>query len=151
MQRRKFLTTAGVGAAATAVAAPALAQGIPELKWRLVSSFPKSLDTLWGGAELFCRRLGEITDGKFKITPFASGEIVPGFQVFDAVQNGTVEIGQTAADYYIGKDITFTFVDHMDQVLNIALKNEIRPERNEVKALRRTTRRARDRVAAAAG
>ena len=110
MQRRKFLKTAGVGAAAaTTVAAPALAQGQPELKWRLASSFPKSLDTLWGGAELFCRRVGELTDGKFKIQPFASGEIVPGFQVLDAVQNGTVEIGQTAAYYYIGKDITFTF------------------------------------------
>jgi TRAP-type mannitol/chloroaromatic compound transport system substrate-binding protein len=110
MQRRKFLKTAGVGAAAaTTVAAPALAQGLPELKWRLTSSFPKSLDTLFGGAELFCRRVGELTDGKFKITPFASGEIVPGFQVLDAVQNGTVEIGQTAAYYYIGKDITFTF------------------------------------------
>ena len=109
MQRRKFLKTAGVGAAATTVAAPALAQGMPELKWRLTSSFPKSLDTLFGGAEHFCRRVGEITDGKFKITPFASGEIVPGFQVLDAVQNGTVEMGQTAAYYYIGKDITFTF------------------------------------------
>jgi len=110
MQRRKFLKTAGVGAAAaTTVAAPALAQGLPELKWRLTSSFPKSLDTLFGGAELFCRRVSELTDGKFKITPFAAGEIVPGFQVLDAVQNGTVEIGQTAAYYYIGKDITFTF------------------------------------------
>ena len=110
MQRRKFLKTAGVGAAAaTTVAAPALAQGMPELKWRLTSSFPKSLDTLFGGAELFCRRVSELTDGKFKITPFAAGEIVPGFQVLDAVQNGTVEIGQTAAYYYIGKDPTFAF------------------------------------------
>jgi ATP-dependent Lon protease len=49
----------------------------------------------------------------------------------------------------VRKDITFTFVDHMDQVLNIALKREIRPERNEVKAMRRTTRRVRDGVAAA--
>src|SRR5260221_3001910 len=112
MQRRKFLKTAGVGAAATgtaALAAPALAQSTPEVKWRLTSSFPKALDTLWGGAELVCRRVSEITDGKFKITPFASGEIIPGFQVLDACQNGTVEMGQTAAYYYIGKDITFTF------------------------------------------
>src|ERR1051325_2231473 len=110
MQRRKFLKTAGVGAAAsTALAAPALAQGLPEVKWRLTSSFPKSLDTRRGGAEVVCRRVAEITDGKFKITPFASGEVVPGFQVLDACQNGTVEMGQTAAYYYIGKDITFTF------------------------------------------
>jgi len=110
MQRRKFLKTAGISAAATTVvAAPALAQGMPEVKWRLTSSFPKSLDTLFGGAEQFCKRVSDLTDGKFKITPFASGEIVPGFQVLDACQNGTVEIGQTAAYYYIGKDITFTF------------------------------------------
>ncbi len=112
MDRRKFVRTAGVGAtvgAAAALAAPAIAQGMPEIRWRLTSSFPKSLDTLYGGAELFCRRVGEITDGKFRITPFAAGEIVPGLQVLDAVQNGTVEIGQTAAYYYIGKDITFTF------------------------------------------
>ncbi len=109
MQRRKFLTTAGVGAAATAVAAPALAQSMPEVKWRLTSSFPKSLDTLYGGAEMFSRRIGEITDGKFQIRVFAAGEIVPGLQVLDAVQNGTVEIGQTAAYYYVGKDVTFTF------------------------------------------
>jgi TRAP-type mannitol/chloroaromatic compound transport system substrate-binding protein len=109
MQRRKFLTTAGVGATATAVASPALAQSMREVKWRLTSSFPKSLDTLYGGAELFSRRIGEITDGKFQIRVFASGEIVPGLQVLDAVQNGTVEIGQTAAYYYVGKDVTFTF------------------------------------------
>jgi TRAP-type mannitol/chloroaromatic compound transport system substrate-binding protein len=112
MNRRKFVRTGAVGAgavAAVSLAAPAIAQGMPEIKWRLTSSFPKSLDTLYGGAEHFCRRIGELTDGKFKITPFAAGEIVPGLQVLDAVQNATVEIGQTAAYYYIGKDITFTF------------------------------------------
>ena len=101
MQRRKFLRTAALGTAGVAsvstLAAPAIAQSMPELKWRLTSSFPKSLDTLWGGAEKFCTRVGELTDGKFKITPFASGEIVPGFQVLDACQNATVEMGQTAA------------------------------------------------------
>ncbi len=62
MQRRKFLKTAGVGAAAaTTVVAPALAQGLPELKWRLTSSFPKSLDTLFGAAEPFGKRIAEIT------------------------------------------------------------------------------------------
>src|SRR6185437_6758534 len=63
MERRKFIKTAGIGAAsaaaATAVAAPAIAQGMPEVKWRLTSSFPKSLDTLYGGSELFCKMIGE--------------------------------------------------------------------------------------------
>src|ERR1700704_7041470 len=114
MKRRKFLTNAGVGAASAAVAtsivaAPALAQSMPEVKWRLTSSFPKSLDTLYGGAELFSRRIGEITDGKFQIRVFASGEIVPGLQVLDAVQNGTVEMGHSAGTYYVGKDPTLAF------------------------------------------
>src|SRR5579872_6806639 len=111
MQRRKFLRTAGIGAtaaaASVAVAAPAIAQSMPELKWRLTSSFPKSLDTLWGGAERFVKLVAEATDNKFQIQPFAAGEIVPGLQVADAVQNGTVEIGQTASYYYSGKDPAF--------------------------------------------
>src|SRR5450631_4145503 len=113
MQRRKFLRTAGVGgatiAAAGALAAPAIAQSMPELKWRLTSSFPKSLDTLYGAAEHMAKVVAEATDNKFQIHVFAAGEIVPGLQVADAVQNGTVEMGHTASYYYFGKDPTFTF------------------------------------------
>jgi TRAP-type mannitol/chloroaromatic compound transport system substrate-binding protein len=113
MQRRKFIRTAGVGAAgvavASTVAAPAIAQGMPEVKWRLTSSFPKSLDTLYGGSELFAKLIGEMSDNKFQIRAFAAGEIVPGLQVADAVQNGTVEAGQTAAYYYFGKHPNFVF------------------------------------------
>src|SRR5690349_7423709 len=113
MQRRKFLRNAGVGAAAAAttavVAAPAIAQSTPTLNWRMTSSFPKSLDTLYGGAERFAKMVAEATDNKFQIRCFAAGEIVPGLQVVDAVQNGTVEMGHTASYYYFGKDPTFTF------------------------------------------
>jgi TRAP-type mannitol/chloroaromatic compound transport system substrate-binding protein len=111
MQRRNFLRNAGVGAAAAAttvaVAAPAIAQSMPELNWRLTSSFPKSLDTLYGGAERLSKIVTEATDNKFQIRCFAAGEIVPGLQVVDAVQNGTVEIGHTASYYFVGKDPTF--------------------------------------------
>jgi len=111
MQRRKFLRTAGVGSAAVAasatLAAPAIAQSAPELKWRLTSSFPKSLDTLYGGAERFSKIIAEATDNKFQIHVFAAGEIVPALQVLDAVQNGTVEMGHNASYYYSGKDPTF--------------------------------------------
>jgi TRAP-type mannitol/chloroaromatic compound transport system substrate-binding protein len=108
MKRREFLKAAGAGlAASAAVAAPAIAQSMPELKWRLTSSFPKSLDTLWGGAELFAKAVAEATDNKFQIQPFAAGEIVPPFQAADAVQNATVEMCQTAAYYFLGKDMTF--------------------------------------------
>jgi TRAP-type mannitol/chloroaromatic compound transport system substrate-binding protein len=107
MKRRQFLQTAGVGLAASAVAAPAIAQSMPELKWRLTTSFPKSLDALHGAAEVFAKAVREATDNKFQIQVFAAGEIVPPFQAVDAVQNGTVEMCQTAAYYFIGKDLTF--------------------------------------------
>jgi len=107
MQRRKFLTGAGVGLAAAPLAAPAIAQGV--VRWRLASSFPKSLDTIYGSAEIIANRVKDITGGKFEIRVFAAGEIVPGLQVLDAVQAGTIEAGHTANYYYVGKDPTFAF------------------------------------------
>ena len=112
--RRNML--AGTAAAATgAIAAaasfpkPAIAQAMPELKWRLTSSFPKSLDTIYGAAEVFADAVAEMTDGRWQIQVFASGEIVPGLQAADAVTNGTVECCHTASYYYVGKDPTFAF------------------------------------------
>ncbi len=109
MKRRQFLQAAGGGLAASTIAAPAIAQSSPVIKWRLTASWPKSLDTLYGGCEYFAKRIAEITDNKFQIQTFAAGEIVPGLQVLDAVQNGTVEMGNTALYYYWGKDPAFTF------------------------------------------
>ena len=109
MKRREFLKVGGVGLAASTVAAPAIAQSMPEVKWRYVASWPKALDTLYGGCEYFAKRVAEITDNKFQIQSFASGELVPGLQVLDAVSNGTVEMGNTALYYYWGKNPAFTF------------------------------------------
>jgi TRAP-type mannitol/chloroaromatic compound transport system substrate-binding protein len=109
MERRSFLKKAGVGLAAGAVAAPAIAQSQPEIRWRLASSFPKSLDTIFGAAEVISKRVAAATNNKFQIQVFAAGEIVPGLQVLDAVQNGTVQCGHTAPYYFVGKDPTFAF------------------------------------------
>ena len=82
---------------------------MPEIKWRLTSSFPKSLDTIYGASEIFAKAVAEATDNKFQIQVFAAGEIVPGLQAADAVTNGTVEMCHTASYYYVGKDPTFAF------------------------------------------
>jgi TRAP-type mannitol/chloroaromatic compound transport system substrate-binding protein len=110
MKRREFLKAAGIGvAASTAIAAPAIAQSMPKLKWRMTASWPKSLDTLYGGAVVLAKQVAEATDNNFEIQVFAGGEIVPGLQALDATSNGTVEMGHTASYYYFGKDPTFAF------------------------------------------
>jgi TRAP-type mannitol/chloroaromatic compound transport system substrate-binding protein len=123
MKRRQFLHAAGAGLAATSIAKPAIAQSAPELKWRLTSSFPKSLDTIYGAAEVFAKAITEATDNKFQIQVFAAGEIVPGLQAADAVTNGTVEMCHTASYYYVGKDPTFAFGTAVPFGLNSRMEN----------------------------
>ena len=116
MQRRAFLKGAGAGLATSAtLALPGCGQQattsrageLPNIHWRLASSFPKSLDTIYGAAEVLADRLSKITSGKFQFKVHAGGELVPGLQVLDAVQNGTVECGHSASYYYVGKNMAF--------------------------------------------
>jgi TRAP-type mannitol/chloroaromatic compound transport system substrate-binding protein len=107
MKRRQFLTAIGAGSVAAAVAKPAIAQSMPSLEWRLTSSFPKSLDTVYSSGETLAKYVAEMTDNKFQIKNFAAGEIIPGLQSVDAVSNGTVEMCHTAAYYFVGKDPCF--------------------------------------------
>src|SRR5690348_18155468 len=107
MKRRQFLKTAGVGLAGTAIAAPAIAQSSPTLKWRYTTSWPKSLDVPYSAAETMSKYFAEATDNKFQLQAFAGGEIVPPLQAVDAVTYATVEMCHTAAYYFIGKDPTF--------------------------------------------
>jgi len=111
MERRSFLRKAGAGAATGGVilGAPAIVSAQPQIRWRLASSFPKSLDTIYGAAETVSKRVAAITGGRFQISVHPAGELVPALQVLDGVQNGTVEIGHTAMYYYFGKDPTYAF------------------------------------------
>ncbi|MEW5893688.1 MAG: TRAP transporter substrate-binding protein [Pseudomonadota bacterium] len=110
MKRRDFLKGAGTGLGlAAATLSPKAFADLPTVKWRLASSFPKSLDTIYGAAELLSDRLNKITAGKFQLRVYAGNELVPGLLVFDAVQQGTVECGHTASYYYVGKNMAFAF------------------------------------------
>src|ERR1700690_2026278 len=118
MKRRDFIKGTGAGLAVGSAAAltgcgkqtaGVATQGLPDIRWRLASSFPKSLDTIYGAAGMLSERLAKITGGKFQIKVHAGGEIVPGLQVLDAVQNGTVECGHSASYYYVGKNMAFAF------------------------------------------
>ena len=117
MDRRNLLAPATLAAAA--LATPALAQTtMPEVRWRVASSYTRSFDVVFGTMERIAARVAQLTDNKFRITTFPAGEIVGGLQVLDAVQAGTVEAGHTASYYYIGKDIAFAPFTAMSFGLN---------------------------------
>ncbi|WIT11227.1 TRAP transporter substrate-binding protein [Paucibacter sediminis] len=107
MERRSFVRQAGLAGVLAAGAAPAIVQAQANIRWRLASSFPKSLDTIFGAADVFAKKVGEMTGGKFQISVHAGGELMPPFGVVDAVKDGTVEIAHTAPYYFFGKDETF--------------------------------------------
>ncbi|KUL95988.1 ABC transporter substrate-binding protein [Bosea sp. WAO] len=107
MERRAFLKTGALAAAATSITMPAIAQSMPEVKWRLTSSFPKQLDTIFGTAQQFAKFMSDATDGRFQVQTFSAGEIVPGLQALDAVSSGTVECAHTPTYFYIGKEPAF--------------------------------------------
>jgi TRAP-type mannitol/chloroaromatic compound transport system substrate-binding protein len=127
MDRRSFIKKAGFAgagaAAATTLAAPAIAQSNPKITWRCASSFPKALDTIYGAAETMSERIKEASDGNFEVQVFASGEIVPGLQAADAAMAGTVEMCHTASYYYWGKDAAWAMGTAIPFGLNARLTN----------------------------
>ena len=106
MERRLFVGGAGLAGVLAAGVAPAV-HAQAAVRWRLTSSFPKSLDTLFGVNDVFAKKVSDMTGGKFVISTHAAGEIVPAFGTVDAIQQGTVECANTAPYYYFGKDPTF--------------------------------------------
>src|SRR3979490_584622 len=123
MKRRDFLKVSATGAAVAAVASPAIAQSSPEIKGRMTSSFPKSLDTIYGGAEYFAKQVAEMTDNKFQIQVFQAGELVPGLQALDATAKNTVEMCHTVSYYYVGKHLSCAICPSVTSGLNARQQN----------------------------
>ena len=116
MQRRQLIQAAGLAGGAGLLSAcrirridGASSAELPSVRWRMATSWPHALDTLYGGAQTIAEQVGVMSDGRFTIEPYAAGEIVPGLQVLDAVQNGAVECGHTASYYYVGKNPALAF------------------------------------------
>jgi TRAP-type mannitol/chloroaromatic compound transport system substrate-binding protein len=107
MERRSFIRSTGLAGVLAAGAAPAIVHAQANIRWRLASSFPKSLDTIFGAADVFAKKVGDMSGGKFQISVHAAGELLPAFGVVDGVQNSTVEMAHTAPYYFFGKDETF--------------------------------------------
>ncbi|CDS54468.1 TRAP transporter solute receptor, unknown substrate 6 [Polaromonas sp. CG9_12] len=108
MDRRSLIKNAGIAGVLAAGVAPAV-HAQANVRWRLASSFPKSLDTIFGSAEMFSKTVKALSGGKFEVSVHAAGELMPAFGVVDALQNGTVEMAQTAPYYFTGKDAIFAF------------------------------------------
>ncbi len=126
MDRRSFIRRAGAvgaGAAASALASPALAQEYPKITWKMTSSFPKSLDTIYGGAEDIAAHVSDATNGNFVIQTYEAGEIVPGAQAADAVSAGAVDAAHTCSYYFWQKDPTYAIGTALPFGLNARLTN----------------------------
>src|SRR5215467_8249041 len=126
LSRRRFIkgsSAATAGTATASLASPAIAQTMPEIRWRLAASWPKSIDVPFGSCETLAKYIAEATDNKFQVQLFAAGEIVPALQVLDAVQNSSVEMCHTATYYFIGKDPTWALFCAVPFSLNARQQN----------------------------
>lgn len=125
MKRRDFLkkTAVGTAAAASAVVAPAVIAGPKKIRWRMATSWPKAFDTIFGAPVNIAERVKAMSGGNFQIIPYASGELVGGLEVFDAVSQGTVQMGHTASYYYVGKNPSFAFDTALPFGLNFRQQN----------------------------
>ena len=106
MDRRSLIKNAGIAGVLAAGVAPAV-HAQATVRWRLASSFPKSLDTIFGAAEVFAKAVKAMSGGKFEVSVHAAGELMPAFGVVDGVQQGSIEAAHTAPYYFFGKDESF--------------------------------------------
>ncbi len=102
MQRRAFLTSAGAAAVALGAGIkPAVAKA--EHRWKMVTTWPKNFPGMGTGANKLAELIGQMSGGRIEVKVYGAGELVPAFEIFDAVSRGTAEMGHGAAYYWKGK------------------------------------------------
>ncbi|HMO48157.1 MAG TPA: TRAP transporter substrate-binding protein DctP [Rubrivivax sp.] len=108
MDRRSLIKQTGMAGILAAGIAPAV-HAQAAVRWRLATSFPKSLQTLHGCAVKFSETVKALSGGKFEVSVHAAGELIPAFGIVDALKDDSIEMGETAAYYFTGKDPAFAF------------------------------------------
>jgi TRAP-type mannitol/chloroaromatic compound transport system substrate-binding protein len=104
MQRRRFIKSLGAGSLALGGAAGLeAAQAKAEHKWKMVTTWPKNFPGLGTGANNLAALIGEMSGGRIEVKVYGAGELVPPFEIFDAVSRGTAEMGHGSAYYWKGK------------------------------------------------
>src|SRR5688572_22245166 len=136
MERRSFVRQVGIAGVLAAGAAPAIVHAQANIRWRLASSFPKSLDTIFRASEVFAKKVGEMTGGKFQISTHAAGELMPAFGVVDGVQNATIAMAPTASSYFSGKNPTSDVASAIPYGLNARQMSAWMLEGNGMKLMR---------------
>lgn len=106
MDRRSLVKHVGMAGVLAAGIAPAV-QSQEVQRWRLVTSFPKVLDTIYGGAEKFAQSLRLMSGGQIEVSVHSAGDLMPAFGVMEGVQDGVVEMALTAPYYFTDQDYCF--------------------------------------------
>jgi TRAP-type mannitol/chloroaromatic compound transport system substrate-binding protein len=120
MERRQFLKMASMGALGAAALAACSSgdadvdeaagdSSLPEMEWEIATSWPTSLDTIFGGAQTFADRVSAMTGGRFMMTAQPGGEVVPALEILQNVETNSIDAGHTASYYYLGLDPTTAF------------------------------------------
>ena len=135
MDRRSLIKNAGIAGILAAGIAPAV-HAQAAVRWRCASSFPKSMDTIFGTSEVFVKRVSDMTGGRFQISMHASGELIPAFGVVDGVQSAAVEMAHTAPYYFYGKDPAFCLGCSVPFGMNTRQQNAWMYEGNGMKLMR---------------
>ena len=107
MQRREFMGAGAAAAATLVLGTPARADA--PARWKMVTTWPKNFPGLGTGAEFLARTIGEMSGGRLQVQVYGAGELVPAFEVFDAVSQGAAQMGHGSAYYWKGKNPAFQF------------------------------------------
>ena len=109
MKRRDFFLKSALLASLGLTSQKSVAAKKPEYSWKMVTTWPKNFPGLGTGAENLANLINKLSSGRIKITVYGAGELVPAFEIFDAVSRGIAELGHGSAYYWKGKNESLQF------------------------------------------